>query len=436
MRGRRLALLIVLTLGAACRSAKTEPEAGAVLVHVKCAPGAPTPDELRAWVYDEGGVLWDGVRIPADGALAPASAQDLGTVLIQPGQIRGQLRVHMRGYAAGARISDGTLAIASPGTGGRVYDLVLDAALPPDADGDDVPDAIDDCPAAANPAQGGCATATAPEASPDASNPDGEVDGGNEALEVSADSPDDTGADVAESDDIGAEDADARLATPDGPAPGLEALGGPDLAEAGLPDAALDAPGDQASESPRDLGADLAVDVARDSSGGFDLPGDEGEPDGLAGPACLDGGSCNLTQGDLCNANAECASGFCADGVCCTNACQGPCRSCNQPNATGTCQGYPAGLDPEGECGGGATCNGVGACGTAPPSNLPNGQLCALASQCKSGICKDGVCCDAACDGPCLACGTGTCVVVRKSDDVPECTGTMTCNPRGACVAR
>jgi hypothetical protein len=48
MKDVRAALLLVLALGLACRSAKNVPEPGAVLVHVKTAAGAPAPDELRA----------------------------------------------------------------------------------------------------------------------------------------------------------------------------------------------------------------------------------------------------------------------------------------------------------------------------------------------------------------------------------------------------
>jgi hypothetical protein len=436
MRGRRLLLVLLLALSPACRSAKTEPEAGAVLVHVRCAAGTPTPDELRAWVYDDGGVLWDGVRIPAAGPLVAAGALDLGTVLIQPGQVRGRLRVHMRGLVAGARISDGTLAIATPLAGGRVYELVLDAAVPTDVDGDDVPDALDDCPAMANPAQGGCPAALAPDAGPDVVLPDGAVDTAATVSDSPSEQVADGNPDESQTQDATDGAADLVLVMSDVPAEDEGVEAGPSAVEVGLPDALPDLPADRAGADLRDSGPEVALDVGRDSPPVADLPVDQPEPDAAGGTACVDGGPCNLAQGALCGADTECASGFCADGVCCTNTCLGPCRSCNQPSSTGICQGYPAGLDPEGECGGGATCNGVGACGTAPPANLPNGQLCSAANQCKSGFCKDGVCCDTACDGTCQACGTGTCLAVKKADDVPECTGTMTCNPRGLCVAR
>ena len=82
------------------------------------------------------------------------------------------------------------------------------------------------------------------------------------------------------------------------------------------------------------------------------------------------------------------------------NACIGPCRSCNQPNADGMCQPYGQGSDPAVECTAGATCNGAGACGPPVGGPKPNGQLCGAGTECTSGFCKDGVCCNNACDGP------------------------------------
>ena len=73
MRGTRLLIPFLFVAAIGCRSGKTVPEPGAVLLHVKCVAGSPTPDELRAWVYDDGGSLWDGMRIPASGPLAITS---------------------------------------------------------------------------------------------------------------------------------------------------------------------------------------------------------------------------------------------------------------------------------------------------------------------------------------------------------------------------
>jgi hypothetical protein len=161
---------------------------------------------------------------------------------------------------------------------------------------------------------------------------------------------------------------------------------------------------------------------------------DSSVPDVPEEDAC--GSNCKKPQGGLCAGDGECASGTCADGVCCSNACLGPCRSCNQPSSVGSCQGYAEGTDPEGECQGGASCNGAGACGAAPPTNRANGQLCRAGTECASGHCSDGVCCNEACNLPCQACGQGTCGSVTNAEDNPECMGTRVCNGRGKCVAK
>ena len=121
-----------------------------MLLELSVAGGVTTPDELRVSVYDDTGTLWSDARVPGTGALVPESATRLGTVLIQPGATQGGLRVHVRGFAASTRVADGTLAI--PARGAR-YALQLDGAVPADGDGDDVPDAIDDCPPSPTPAR-------------------------------------------------------------------------------------------------------------------------------------------------------------------------------------------------------------------------------------------------------------------------------------------
>ena len=89
----------------------TQVESGAVLLELSVRGGVTTPDELRIWVYDDTGALWNDARVPGSGALVPESATQLGTVLIQPGAAQGALRIHVRGLAAAARVADGALSI-------------------------------------------------------------------------------------------------------------------------------------------------------------------------------------------------------------------------------------------------------------------------------------------------------------------------------------
>jgi hypothetical protein len=176
----QIVLALALVAVAACRGSKQVPEAGAVLLEVSLGPGAVTPDELRLSGYDDTGVLWSDVRVPAQGPLVPQSATELGTILIQPGATVGDLRVDLRGLSSGALVEEGTLKIPAASAAGGTFDLTLSASLPADSDGDGVPDAIDDCPSVPDPKQTGCATDSGagdaaighPDAAVDAQHPD------------------------------------------------------------------------------------------------------------------------------------------------------------------------------------------------------------------------------------------------------------------------
>jgi len=154
----KLALGVALVSGAACRSPTEVPEAGALLLKVELAPGAQTPDEVRVFVYDDTGTLWNDVRVPAQGSLVPQSATELGTVLIQPGVTVGDLRFDLRGLSSGALVDEGTLKIPAASATGGTFEVTLASALPADGDGDGVPDPIDDCPSVPDAKQVGCPT--------------------------------------------------------------------------------------------------------------------------------------------------------------------------------------------------------------------------------------------------------------------------------------
>jgi hypothetical protein len=351
---RRFASLLILLAAPAGCGKSTQLEAGAVMLDLSMAGGVTAPDELQISVYDDRQPLWKDRRVPEAGALTPESATHLGTVLIQPGAAQGALRVHVRALAASARVADGTLSIPAGSRG--TFPLQLAADVPADADGDGVPDAIDDCPGVANENQGGCP---------------GTMDGG------------DGGGDDGGGDDGG--------------------------------------------------GTNDAADARDASDAGDAAPGDGGG--GMDALDCDASGACNRANGSPCTDSAQCRFSFCVDGVCCANACTGPCRSCNQPNNDGVCQPYAQGTNPAGECTGGMTCNGAGACGPAPGGPKANGELCGAGTECMSTFCVDGVCCNNSCTGACRTCETGSCANVTRKPDPPECYGTMTCNAAGKCVA-
>jgi hypothetical protein len=316
--------IAVAALAGGCRSGGTVPEPGAILLRVDLAAGAPTPDELRVYVYDDTGILWSDVREPAQGPLVPESAQTLGTILIQPGESTGTLRIEVRGLASGVWILDGLLEVAPPERAQGTFVVVLGSMLPPDGDGDGVPDPIDDCPAVPDPQQKGCSSPT-----------DGGVDAGPDA------GPD----------------------------------GGPICGDGGC------APQGAACTSNTSCASGFCADgvcCANDCAGtcrscnqpasnglclGYPL-GTDPEMECTTGMTCNGAGACgkappptSKANGELCGAAGECMSGFCTDGVCCNSACNAPCQSCS----TGACQAVKSGQDVP-ECVSPKTCNSHGSC--------------------------------------------------------------------------
>ncbi len=311
-------ITLALVLGlAACRGGGQVPEAGAVLLHFELADGAPPPDELRLWVYDDSGPLWSDVRIPGEGALPPPQGRDLGTILIQPGASSGTLRIHARGFSGGSRRLDGTLKVPADARGSANLTLELLADLPDDTDGDGIPDPIDDCAAVADPAQTGC------------SRSDGGADSGTDAA---SDCP------------------GGRCNLPAGATCGTDG----DCAAGFCVDGVCCA---NACVGP-------CRSCNQSGAGGLCQPYSNGsDPDQECSGTCNGAGACgaapsgNKDDGSTCGAASECKSNFCVDGVCCREACDGTCKSC----ATGTCKeiklqedapncSYPRICDLRGRC--------------------------------------------------------------------------------------
>jgi hypothetical protein len=85
--------------------------------------------------------------------------------------------------------------------------------------------------------------------------------------------------------------------------------------------------------------------------------------------------------------------------------------------------------DPDSNCQGPSTCNGLGAC------QLKNGSACQDASACVSLQCADGVCCDQDCSGTCYGCNRpgdeGRC---KPLDGVEDHAATTTCEGASVCT--
>jgi len=178
--------------------------------------------------------------------------------------------------------------------------------------------------------------------------------------------------------------------------------------------------GDDAGDAARDT----AADIAPDDGGSNDVGGG-----GMDAFSCESSGACNRAIGATCADGVQCASSFCVDGVCCANACLGPLpfvQSAQQRRRLpALCAGDESSrrvhrrrdLQRRGcvRCSDGRGRRRTASCARHHGLHGPDSARTAF-------------CCNAACDGTCRTCETGTCVDVKRRQDPPECTGTMTCN--------
>ena len=173
-------------------------------------------------------------------------------------------------------------------------------------------------------------------------------------------------------------------------------------------------------------------------------------PPGVADPH----GSCRSDPPESCGENGTCnGRGGCAKYTPGTPCRVGSCAEGNQFVPAGQCDGggtcvsgVPISCAPF-TCAGGAcrtSCAGPqdcagGACTAGSCGPRGNGQICAAAGECASGICQDGVCCDAACEGACMTCSSphalGRCVAAPAGTASPACAdqGPASCGTTGRC---
>jgi len=364
--GFALGVLLLVGLGA-CRGSKEEVEAGAVLLRFELGDGVPAPDELRVFVSDDAGPIWDDVRVPAQGSLPPPQGRILGTYLIQPGTTNGDLAIDVRGLAAGTLVAEGTMLIAPAERSRGMFDLVLGPVVVTDASSD------------AGAASDGLTSDTGPS-------------GGDAAtMDAARDAVEDVGPKQDAPKEAGLPPADAAVdLAGDGPVDALPDVVAP-MDTSPPPDAAPEAPPACAFAGGCDLplgatcgnnaqcrslacvdgvccdnacnGVCRACNLAGHVGTCYNRPAGT-DPDGdckAFGLSCGGNGACVWNGakglGDACVQAGECSSGSCKDGVCCNTACNGPCESC----MGGTCRPVTKGLDAP-ECVAPMHCNATSRC--------------------------------------------------------------------------
>jgi hypothetical protein len=126
------------------------------------------------------------------------------------------------------------------------------------------------------------------------------------------------------------------------------------------------------------------------------------------GPAC---GGCS--NGENCQSGRDCHSSHCEGGSCSACVDENDCHDAATPSY---CED-----------------------GVCAPKRI-DGETCAGATECASGICSaDGVCCDAACDGLCESCvvagSEGTCSPQPATTDPDgDCPNAELCDGSGSCA--
>jgi hypothetical protein len=156
-----------------------------------------------------------------------------------------------------------------------------------------------------------------------------------------------------------------------------------------------------------------------------------------SGGAICNAGSCvppgSLPLGAPCTSGGACQSNQCIDGVCCESACTGFCAACNLGGTAGSCVHIGDGLDPDNECSGADSCNGVGACQCG--DGLKNGSESDLDCGGACTPCLFGDDCSAPGDCASMNCQAGTCGALcgdMKVEGNEQCDDGNT-NPYDAC---
>ncbi len=143
------------------------------------------------------------------------------------------------------------------------------------------------------------------------------------------------------------------------------------------------------------------------------------------------------TEGELCNLDSQCASGYCADGYCCNSACSSTCYACNVAGAIGTCTALTNYTEEPG-CSNACVGCYAGSCTNIPSGNKDNfgANLCNTTHYvCSGGSCTaPGTITTYSSDCQCWQCGNemGFCCGHFGTDPIP-CTSWCSTHGHDAC---
>jgi hypothetical protein len=362
---------------------------------------APIPGEVRLNVYDQSGREFPETRLPGEGVLVPAELPRLGTLVIYVSDPAAKLRMEARGRTGTQSVSQGTLITSAVPDRQTSVQLTLQAGTLADADGDLVPDAIDNCAAAANPDQAD-------------QNGDGQ---GNACQTAGGD---------------GGSAGDGDLG---------DACTGADACRSGF---CVDGVCCQTA-----CGG-LCQTCAHPGAPGFCLSVSDGQD---PRNDCAESPKASCQQDGTCDGRGACRKFYRAGTICTEPACSGQAMlalaaTCDgagtcAPGQTLSCEPYAC---AEGACrmacAGDTDCAAPRVCREGSCGRSPNGAPCTTGATCNSLSCVDGVCCGTACTETCRACNlagsAGACTLIPDGQDAaadcpPEAAAT--CGRNGKCAA-
>jgi hypothetical protein len=156
--GLGLAVTLALAMGAGCGSSPAETAVALDVYNDGGSAPAERPSEIAvSWLDDYGFLFQDRIFV-----VPPGDGSYLGNVMVRVFVADvGRRRALVRGRVAGAAaaVSEGW-GVSEAGPGGSLPSIRIDLQAltagvtdPNDADGDDVPDPIDNCPGLYNPKQ-------------------------------------------------------------------------------------------------------------------------------------------------------------------------------------------------------------------------------------------------------------------------------------------